>query len=82
MKHSEIVKAISYIRPKAVFAMRDLDIEWMDENQTQPTMKEIEAGWVAYQAKELADATTRAEAKAALLERLGLTADEAALLLS
>ena len=81
MNHSEIVKAISHIRPKAVYAIRDLDIEWMDENQTQPTTQEIEDGWIAYQAKELADAKTRAEAKAALLERLGISADEAALLL-
>jgi hypothetical protein len=82
MKHSEIVKAILHIRPNALFAMRDFDIEWMDESQTQPTAQEIEDGWIAYQTKELADATARAEAKAALLERLGITADEAKLLLS
>ena len=82
MKHSEIVKAILHIRPKALFALRDFDIEWMDEDQTQPTTEEIEAGWVAHQAKELADATARAEAKGALLNRLGITADEAKLLLS
>jgi hypothetical protein len=82
MKHSEIVKAILHIRPKALFAMRDFDIEWMDENQTQPTTQEIEAGWIAYQAKELADATNKAKAKAELLDRMGISADEAKLLLS
>jgi hypothetical protein len=40
------------------------------------------AAYAAQKAQEEADAQVRAEAKAALLDRLGITAEEAALLLS
>jgi hypothetical protein len=40
------------------------------------------AEFAAFKAEEEADKTAKAEAKAALLERLGMTAEEAALLLS
>jgi hypothetical protein len=40
------------------------------------------AAFAAQKAQEEADAQTKAEAKTALLERLGMTAEEAALLLS
>jgi hypothetical protein len=40
------------------------------------------AAYAAKKAQEEADARVKAEAKAALLERLGMTAEEAALLLS
>jgi hypothetical protein len=40
------------------------------------------AAFAAQKSQEEADAQTKAEAKAALLERLGMTAEEAALLLS
>ena len=40
------------------------------------------AAYAAQKAQEEADAQAKAEAKAAILERLGITAEEAALLLS
>jgi len=55
---------------------------WHDEQQTKPSQEEIEAGWVAYQAAQVAEAETKATQKAALLDRLGITEDEAKLLLS
>ena len=82
MKHTEMVKAIQFIRPNAEFVLNDDKLEWLDENQTQPTEAEIEAGWVAYQAAQEAEAEAKAQAKAELLERLGITADEAKLLLA
>lgn len=79
MTQDEKVKAIFHIRPLAQFVMREMELEWLDSNQTEPTKEEIEAGWVAYQAAQIAEAKAKAEAKAAAeakLEALGLTADD------
>jgi hypothetical protein len=46
------------------------------------TKAEFEAGFAKVDAFKAAEATKKAADKAALLERLGITADEAALLLS
>ena len=81
MEHRDLINTISYLRPQAKFVIRGEDIEWMDEDQIQPTTEEIEAGWVAYQANEKAEAKAKEKAKAELLKRLGITADEAAILL-
>jgi hypothetical protein len=82
MKQSEKAKAILHIRPNAQFVLRELEIEWLDETQTQPSEEEIKAGWVAYQEAQIAEAEAKAAQKAALLDRLGITADEAKLLLA
>jgi len=82
MNHSEKAKAILHIRPLAEFTLLGDDLTWLDETQRQPTDTEIQAAWIAYQAKQKAEAKSEAEAKAALLERLGITEDEAKLLLS
>jgi hypothetical protein len=82
MTNRDKVNAILHIRPNAEFILRGDEIEWLDESQTQPTDKEIEAGWLAYQAAEKAKAEAKATAKAALLDKLGITAEEAQLLLS
>ena len=82
MNHKDKVKAILFIRPNAEFVLRDLDIEWMDTNQTQPTEDEIAQGWLDYQAKEAADKIETETKRQALLDKLGITEDEAKLLLS
>jgi 3-oxoacyl-[acyl-carrier-protein] synthase III len=79
MNQQEKGQAILFIRPAAQFVLRGLDVEWMDEAQTQPSQEEIEAGWVAYQAAQKVEAEARATAKAAAeakLEALGLTTDD------
>jgi hypothetical protein len=79
MKQSEKAKAILHIRPNAQFVLRELEIEWLDETQTQPSEQEIEAGWVAYQAAQVAEAEAKAEAKVAAqtkLAALGLTVSD------
>jgi len=76
MIHKNKVNAIKYIRPFAQFKLDDNELVWLDENQTEPTEAEIEAGWIAYQAAEQAEAQAKAQAKAVLLERLGLTQEE------
>jgi hypothetical protein len=81
MEHKDLTSAILHLRPEAKFVIRGEDIEWMDEDQIQPTEEEIKAGWVAYQAKEKAEAKAKEKARTELLNRLGITADEAAILL-
>lgn len=80
MDHIEIVKAINHIRPNAEFVLRGEQLEWLDIKQSEPTKNEIEAGFIAYKSKVETD---KAEAKAkrdALLERLGITEEDFALL--
>ena len=80
--HNQIIKAIQFIRPNAEFSINDLEIQWLDTNQIEPTLLEIEAGWIAYQAAQELEAEAKAAQKAALLDRLGITEDEAKLLLA
>jgi len=82
MTQDEKVKAIFHIRPLSEFVLREMELEWLDSNQTEPTEAEIEAGWIAYQAAQIAEAEAKATQKAALLDRLGITEDEAKLLLA
>jgi len=82
MQHSEKMKAIQFIRPNAQFVLAGDDLTWCDEEQTEPTETEIQAGWVAYQAAQIAEAEAKAAQKAALLDRLGITEEEAKLLLA
>lgn len=82
MTQREKALAILFIRPGAEFVLHGLDIEWHDTNQTQPTEEEIAQGWIDYQAKEAADKAEAEAKRQALLEKLGITEDEARLLLS
>ena len=76
MEQFDKLNAIQFIRPNAEFSLSGDKLTWLDESQTEPTEAEIEAGWVAYQAAQVAEAQAKAQAKAALLERLGLTQEE------
>jgi hypothetical protein len=82
MEHNEKVEAIKFIRPNAQFVLSGNDLTWLDENQDEPTPAEIELGCVAYQAKLESDKVAKAAQKATLLDRLGITEDEAKLLLA
>jgi len=57
------------------------DIEWLSEGAA-PAKKDVLAKMEEIKKLELAEIENKANAKAALLARLGMTADEAALLLS
>ena len=75
----KLIDAISHIRPGAEFSIIDnSEIVWHDTNQTQPIQSEIDAAFISLQNAE----TQKAADKAALLARLGITDDEAKLLLS
>jgi hypothetical protein len=80
MNHIDKSKTICFIRPNAEFVLHGDELNWLDTEQTKPTNAEIEAGWIAYQAAQETEAQTKATAKAALLQRLGITAEEASLL--
>lgn len=82
MEHKEKTLAIQFIRPNSIFTLRGNDLDWLDETQTKPTEAEIEAGWVAYQTAQITQAETKATQRQAILDRLGLTSEEARLLLS
>ena len=76
MLHKDKVSAINFIKPNAEFTLVGDELIWLDETQTEPTEAEIKAGLVAYEKAQKSEAQTKAQAKAALLERLGLTQEE------
>jgi hypothetical protein len=56
-------------------------LTWLSDTP-KPSKKTLDDLWSQVEAKKEADKQAKADAKAAILERLGITADEAALLLS
>jgi hypothetical protein len=79
----DLVQAILFIRPDAEFAVRNMQIEWLDEKQTQPTDQEIAQALIDYKAKVEADKLDKLAKKAAAeakLAALGLDADDLAAL--
>jgi hypothetical protein len=82
LTHDQIVKGLQHITDNASFAVNGLDIQWLDEEQEQPTMAQIEAGWAAYQIKVQAEKAEAEAKRLALLQKLGITEEEAKLLLS
>lgn len=77
--------AIASLKPTAEFTFNDADystIEWIKLDGKAPTQAEIDAAIEQIKADEIALAAQKATEKAALLARLGITADEAKLLLS
>ena len=80
-----LVLAIKNLKPNSEFVIRDKDystIEWLVLEGTAPTKKQVDDEIKKLKAATEADATAKAEAKAELLDRLGITAEEAKLLLS
>ena len=76
---SDLVKAIQHLIPGAEFTLTDDDystIVWNEAPAKAPTFAEIEKAKVALATAE----ADKAKAKAALFERLGITAEEAKLL--
>jgi hypothetical protein len=78
-------KAILKLRPNSEFVIKDNDyatIEWFVLDGKAPTVAEINVAIEQVKIDEIAEAEAKAQAKAALLDRLGITEDEAKLLLS
>jgi len=85
MNTIELVKAIKHLKPNSEFSFTDDDystIVWDQLEGDAPTKKDIDAAIKQIKADELTEAATKAAAKSALLDRLGITEDEAKLLLN
>jgi hypothetical protein len=84
METNYLVKAIRSLKPNAEFVFIDDDystIKWDVLEGTAPTQAEIDAEIVKIKAQEEAEKAAKAADKAALLEKLGISEDEAKLLL-
>ena len=82
---NDLVKAINKLKPNSEFSFTDDDystVKWDVLDGDAPTQKEIDAAIKEVKADEAQAEATKATAKAALLSRLGITAEEAVLLLS
>lgn len=80
-----LIDAIKKLKPDAEFTYENRDystIKWMKLDGDAPTQKQIDDAINLIKAEETNEAEAKATAKAALLERLGITEDEARLLLS
>ena len=82
---SDLVKAIRKLKPDSEFSYTNDDystVKWDVLNGDAPTQKEIDAAIKEIKADEIAEAQTKATQRQAILDRLGITAEEAKLLLS
>lgn len=82
---NDLYKAIKKLKPTAEFSFNDDDystIKWDVLEGEPPTQAEIDDAIEQVKANEIAEAQAKATAKAALLERLGITEAEAKLLLA
>jgi hypothetical protein len=81
---SDLVKAIRLIKPTAEFSYQNDDystIKWDVLDGEAPTHSEIDAALRKVKADEIAAEAKKAKDREALLARLGITAEEAVLLL-
>jgi hypothetical protein len=84
MEQIQLVNAIKKLRPDAEFSFEENDystIKWDLLEGNAPTMAEIEQALKELDAEDKIEKDRLATAKAALLVKLGITADEAKLLL-
>lgn len=85
MKYLYLTQAIHKLKPNALFTFDEPDyakINWVSLEGDAPTQAEINDAIEQVKADEIAEVEAKAAQKAALLERLGITEDEAKLLLS
>lgn len=80
-----LAKAIKKLKPSAEFSFTNDDystIKWDILEGEAPTQVQIDAAIEQIKADEISESQERAAAKAALLEQLGITEEQAKLLLS
>jgi hypothetical protein len=80
-----LAKAIFKLKPNSEYSFSNNDystIKWDVLEGTAPTQAEINTAIEQVKVDEIIEATTRATAKAALLAQLGITEEQAKLLLS
>ena len=81
---SYLVKAIKLLKPTAEFSFIDNDystIKWDVLDGEAPTQVEIDEAIEQVKADEITQAATKATQRQALLSRLGITEEEAKILL-
>jgi len=80
---TNIEDVLAYLRPNGGWVIwgQDFDTVRYDEGVEPITKQELEKGFADYDAWKLEQDTARATQKQAVLDRLGLTAEEAQLLL-
>jgi len=81
---NDLLKAIRTLRPEAEFSFSDGDystIKWDKLEGEAPSEKEIQKTILEIKAQEQAEAAAKEAARQALLDKLGITAEEAQLLL-
>jgi len=79
-----LAKAINKLKPTAQFSFTDNDystIKWDVLEGKAPTQKQIDDAIEQVKADEVAEAETKAAQRQLILDKLGLTADEAKLLI-
>jgi len=84
MNELDMSKAIQYLKPTAQFSFEGTDyssIKWDVLEGEAPTLAEIDAAIEQIKIDEAQAEATKAAQKQALLSRLGITEDEAKLLL-
>jgi hypothetical protein len=82
---SYLVRAIRKLKPTAEFSFQEDDystVKWDVLEGDAPTQAEIDDAIEQIKAEEISEAETKAAAKAALLAQLGITEEQAKLLLS
>ena len=80
-----LVLAIKSLRPSCEFTLQNdnyATIEWHILDGKAPTKAQVDAEIERIKSSEIAAEADKAIAKSALLERLGITAEEASLLLA
>ena len=82
---SDLTKAIKSLKPNAEFSFQENDystIQWDVLEGSAPTQKEIDDAIKQVKIDEAAEAEAKATARAALLAQLGITEEQARLLLN
>lgn len=82
MNEKEIKEALHFCRPNAEWQFLNGAFIWLDKIQTEPTQDELKSAYdesvIAKESKKIA----KAAEKQAILDKLGITAEQAKLLLS
>jgi hypothetical protein len=84
-KNDLLIKAITKLRPLAEYSFTEDDystVKWYVLDGEAPTQKDIDAAIKEVKAEEAQVEAAKATAKAALLAQLGITEEQAKLLLS
>jgi hypothetical protein len=86
MRKITISDAVLFLIPNSEFRIEADDLSTLEffspDGQKHPTQSEVDAAIVQLNATQAQNAVDKAAEKTALLAKLGITADEAALLLS